>query len=256
MRMWYADGKSKSDIKKDILEFLSKYAPDLSLPRWELAIDKQIRLLDKYPLIEMDGVGVTQNEIERIIKLEGRMHRRLAFTLLCIAKFKNTVNPKNNDWASCDDKEIFKMANIQKNIVVQSALFRDLRDAGLLQFSKIVDNLNVRVLFIDKTGLPVRLVSDFRNLGNQMHAIEGEPYFKCNECGLWVRQNKWKSRKYCPACEKYKPIERRFIKCETCGREFEVGGKANNKKRCDDCANQRRRKQWRDSKSKNSTGQF
>ena len=76
---------------------------------------------------------------------------RLLF--LGIAKFKNAINEKNNDWVSCSDKEIFKMANIQKDIIVQSSLFKDLRDAGLIQFSRIVDNLNVRVLLSIKTGM-------------------------------------------------------------------------------------------------------
>lgn len=253
--MWYADGKSKKQIKDDMLEFLSKYAPDLSLPRWEPAIERQLKLLNRYPLIELDGIGITQGEIDTIRSLYGRMHRRLAFALLCISKFKNIVNPNNNDWVGVGDKEIFKLANIQKNIVGQSALFRDLRDAGLIQFSKIVDNLNVRVMFMDKEALAVHMVDDFRNLGNQFHAIEGGSFVKCQECGLWVRQNKWNNRKYCPECAKYKPIGDKFITCADCGKEFKVNSKANNRKRCDDCAALKIRSQWRESKS-NSKGQF
>jgi DNA-directed RNA polymerase subunit RPC12/RpoP len=241
--MWYADGKKKQDIRNDILEFLRKYAPDLSLPRWEPAIDRQIKLLDRYPLIEINSIEITQKELDTIATLDGRMHRRLAFTLLCIAKFKNAVNSKNNDWASRNDKETFRMANIQKNVVVQSALFRDLRDAGLLQFSKIVDNLNVRVLFIDKGGDPVRIVDDFRNLGNQIHAFEGEPYVKCQECGLWVHQNKWSNRKYCRTCEKYKPIEKKTITCVDCGVDFDVSGIVKKQIRCQACRNEKQ-KDW------------
>ena len=248
MRMWYADGKPKKQIKSDIIEFLSKYAPDLSLPRWETAIDRQIKLLDKYPLIEVGCVGITKKEIDTVSNSGGRMHRRLAFTLLGIAKFKNAINEKNNDWVSCSDKEIFKMANIQKDIIVQSSLFKDLRDAGLIQFSRIVDNLNVRVLFIDKDGDVSYSIDDFRNLGNQIHMIEGEPYIKCQECGLCIRQNKWNNKKYCPACAKYKPIEKKFLVCSDCGSEFEVDSKANNRSRCTTCAQDRRRKQWRDRK--------
>jgi DNA-directed RNA polymerase subunit RPC12/RpoP len=254
--MWYKDGRSKKQIKTDILSFLKTYAPDLSLPRWENAIDKQIKLLDKYPLIEIGEIGITQKEIDTILKLKSHLHWRLAFTLLCIAKFKNTVNSKNNSWASCNDKEIFRMANIQKNIIEQSKLFRELRDAGLVQYSKIVDNLNVQVLFIDAEGAPVRFVDDFRNLGNQILAIGKEPYFKCHKCGLWVRQNKKGNRKYCRTCENYLSIEKRYMFCADCGREFLVDSKANNRIRCDECFKTERSRINKEYYTKIKTDQF
>lgn len=249
--MWYADGKELEDIKKDILEFLKTYAPDLSLPRWEPAIDRQIKLLEKYHLIEVDSIGITQSELGTIQKLDKPMLRKLAFTLLCIAKFKNSVNPKNNDWVSCSDKEIFRLANIQKNIVEQSKLFRELRDANLLRFSKIVDNLNVQMLFIDKEGVPVRFIVDFRNLGNQALAMYDNSYFKCEKCGLWVCQNKNGTKKYCHNCEKYIPIEKKYITCIDCGIEFLINSKDTESVRCGECYKKYRTAYYRENKRKN-----
>jgi hypothetical protein len=108
----------------------------------------------------------------------------------------------------------------------------------------------VRVLFIDKEGDPARIVDDFRNLGNQIHAIEGEPYVKCQECGLWVQQNKKGNRKYCRGCEKYQPLVRKLILCVDCGDEFEVDGIVKNKNRCDVCYEKHRSQQSREKSKK------
>ena len=248
MRMWHADGMSTPDIKNNILSFLSEHAPDLSLPRWEPAIERQIKLLDKFQLIELDEIPITQREIDTILALGGRMHRRLAFTLLCLAKFRNTVNEKNNNWAGRNDKEAMQMANIRQSVVAQAALFRELRNAGLIKFALRVDNLNVQVLFIDTEGETAYSVTDMRNLGNQFHAIEGESFFNCQRCGICTKQNKAGSRKYCLSCEKLIPPDCKSINCVDCNLPHTVLIKDSKRTRCDKCQATRdleRKREWK-----------
>lgn len=94
------------------------------------------------------------------------------------------------------------MSNVSTSIKRQSQLFRMIRDAGMIKFSKKVGNTNVKVLFSDDDET-VMHVTDFRNLGYQYLMYHGEPYFKCANCGIVTKiRNPKNSRgqKYCSSC--------------------------------------------------------
>ena len=81
-------------------------------------------------------------------------------------------------------------------------MYWTLREADMIQFSKKVDNTNVRVCF-KEDGEVVLRITDFRNLGYQYLMYHGEPYFECENCGLVVKINepkKGRKQKYCNSC--------------------------------------------------------
>ena len=169
------------------------------LIKWSDAIDRAVRACGKTPLIEIDGVSVTKKELEVINGLDSVRVKRLAFTLLCVAKYWNCVRGDMNDgWVNVPDKDIMSMANIKVSVRMQSDMFRELRDLGLVRFSKRVDNLNMQVLFISDDDAEM-LITDCRNLGNQFMARTDSNYTKCKQCGAVVRK-KSNSQKYCKAC--------------------------------------------------------
>ena len=51
-----------------------------------------------------------------------------------------------------------------------------------------------------------------------------------------------KNQKYCPKCQGYVKQKTKIIVCCDCGKEFEVDGVVKNKKRCDECQIQHRKK--------------
>ena len=77
----------------------------------------------------------------------------------------------------------------------------NLNEVGMVQFSKKVDNTNVRVCFITP-GETAMVVTDFRNLGYQYLKYHGEPYFECQNCGITVKSENATGRKqkYCKEC--------------------------------------------------------
>ena len=78
--------------------FLIQCDPSASLSGWSDMLDKVVKNVDKYPIIKMDGVDISVEEMEAIEKLEGKQLRRLAFTLLCVAKYWDAVSEKNDHW--------------------------------------------------------------------------------------------------------------------------------------------------------------
>lgn len=200
---YYLENKySKREIRKMLDTFLTQCDPSASLVHWSDTLDKVAKNVGKFPLIRLDGVDITKNELERIETLGGKQVRRLAFTLLCVAKYWDVVSESNNHWVNSPDKEIMQMANINTSIKRQSLMFAELREAGFIRFSKKIDNLNVQVLFMEP-GETALHIQDFRNTGYQYLKHYGAPYFECVNCGITVKIQepaKGRRQKYCPSC--------------------------------------------------------
>lgn len=177
--------------------------PGIVMIDWDAAIERIMKNAKKNKLIILDHITVTKPEMERIDALSGRQLRRLAFTLLCVAKYRNATSDEPNMWVNTPDKDIMKMANINTSIKRQCAMFATLRDAGMIRFSNRVDNTSVEVLFAED-GDEALAVRDYRNLGYQYLMYHGEDYFVCEECGITEKctatNHGGRKRKYCPSC--------------------------------------------------------
>ena len=200
---YYIDKEySKKDVRKILDAFLLQCDPVASLPKWANTIDYALARALKYEAIQIDKIDITDAELEIIDNLDSVQTRRLAFTLLCLAKYWNAINKNNSYWVNNKDSEIMKLANINTSIKRQSAMYHTLNECGLIEFSKKVDNTNVRVCFI-KEGNVKLSVTDFRNLGYQYLKYRGEPYFECQNCGIVTKINnpaRGAKPKYCRDC--------------------------------------------------------
>lgn len=192
----------KKEARKATEQFLLQCEPTASLPKWADTLELALNRALKYDAIQIDGIEITAPEMAKIDALEGKQVRRLAFTLLCLAKYWNLVNPNCDSWVNNKDSEIMRMANINTSIKRQSLMYYNLNELGMVQFSRRVDNTNVRVCFIED-GETVMTITDFRNLGYQYLKYHGEPYFECANCGLTTKISdpvKGMKQKYCKEC--------------------------------------------------------
>lgn len=194
---------NRKEVRRLLDEFLLQCEPTASLVTWSDTLDSAVKYAAKYPLIMIDGINITKSEMEKIDALSGRQLKRLAFTLLCIAKYLYAVSPTTSYWVGTPDNEIMNMANINTSIKRQSGMFGQLRDTGMIRFSKQIDNLSVQVLFADEESESVLRVTDFRNLGYQYLKYHGESYFECSHCGITEKMKSETHRrpqKYCAQC--------------------------------------------------------
>ena len=201
-KYYYSNHYSKKDIRRLLDQFVLQCDPTASLVRWSDTLDRIAKGADRYPLICLDGISVTDHELKTIESLSGKQLRRLAFVLLCSAKYYDAVSESNNHWANSSDHEIMQMANINTSVKRQSAMYGELMEAGLIRFSKKVDNLNVQVLFTED-GETEMYIRDFRNLGYQYLKHYGGTYFECVNCGITVKERNpscGRKQKYCDAC--------------------------------------------------------
>ena len=196
------DSANKKTIRSKLDLFLLQCDSTASIPKWSKMLDFATDWAFKHEAIQIDYIIITKPEMDKIDSLDGKQIRRLAFVLLCLSKYWNIVNSQNNDWVNSKDNEIMAFANINTSIRRQCAMYAALRDAGLIQFSKKVDNTNVRVCFAED-GETAMTITDLRNLGYQYLKYHGEPYFECTNCGITVKIGepaRGRKQKYCKEC--------------------------------------------------------
>lgn len=211
-RYYLDNGIPKKDVRRMMDSFLLQCDPTASIPKWADSLDKALARAAKYDAINIDGITITKPEMERIEKSGGKQIQRLAFTLLCLAKYWNAVTEKSDGWVNCKDGDIMRMANIKTSIKRQSLMYYNLNAAGMIQFSRKVDNTNVRVCFMED-GEQVMRITDFRNLGYQYLKYHGEPYFVCCNCGVTAKYSspqKGKRQKYCTECATQIAVQQRI----------------------------------------------
>ena len=201
-RYYLDNGIPKKEVRRMMDSFLLQCDPTASLPKWSDSLDKALARAMKYDAINIDGITVTKPEMNRIRRCGGKQMQRLAFTLLCLAKYWNAVTGKTDGWVNCKDSDIMRMANVNTSIKRQSLMYYNLNAAGMIQFSRKVDNTNVRVCFIEDGETAIH-ITDFRNLGYQYLKYLGEPFFVCQNCGVTEKcknHETGRPQKYCPEC--------------------------------------------------------
>lgn len=207
--------------------------------------DRRLRLLRcveraaeqarRKPLIELDSIPISKAEIDAVNALPSGQHQKLGFTMLVLAKYFDLLRETNNHWVNLTPKDVFELACLNLTVFEQAMMYSDLIEAGFLQYSRKVGNNNARVLIIDGDDVEIE-VTDFRKVGLVIAAYNGEPYSRCEKCGILFRQNRFKNLKYCNDCRTRKnKVAARIYNCIDCGKECVVVGRNHKSIRCPEC---------------------
>ncbi len=215
---------------------------------WAETCDKIARHTGGKSLLEIESVGITENELDTIATAGDKAKERVLFTMLCISKYYNAKNPNNNDWVNTDIKDIFNLAKVKGNAAERETIIFELKKAGFIETPKRVDKVNFRVAFAEGDKKPVLLISDFRELGLQFNDYMGYgEYFKCEKCGITVKANRnnTNAKNLCKCCLNERKT--RTVICVDCGASFTVDARVAIKCRCDNCQqirNKEKKLEW------------
>ena len=247
-KYYYSQGMKRKAVCIELQNFLEITYPKYSTNKsyWAGVIEKTVTKSAKENLFESDGVWITESEWEKINALGNKVLGKLAFTLLCIAKINNQKRSNNNNWVNTDVNEIFKLANISCSIALRASRLGAIVHSGLAEFATRVDNLSLKVLFVDNESKKKFLVSDFRDLGYEYLYRIGENYIRCVECGKLIKNNKNGTRKYCNSCASYIPQETKVMECVDCGKLVSISSMNTKTCRCDDCQKAHRNNQQKE----------
>lgn len=213
-RYYIDNGMTKNKARKELEAFVRQCEPSAAITKWTRSLDIAVSQALQRKAVDVNSIDITKQEMGRIDALDGKQMQRLAFTLLCLAKYWDIANESADHWVNSKDSEIMKMANINTSIKRQSLMYYNLNAAGMVRFARPVDNTNVAVCFMEPGDIAMS-VTDFRNLGYQYLKYHGGPYFECSNCGVTTKyihpDNKnsvWK-QKYCKSCAAEIAIQQR-----------------------------------------------
>ena len=252
-KYYYHDCKLKNkEIINLLIDYLNKYYPryQLNESQWLSVVEKLAANAKNQDLHQLSGIKITKPEIETIIDIHNKTLERLAFTMFCLAKLHNSKNANNNGWVNTKTGEIFKMAHIPCTVFEQDVKLNKLYLLGLVEFPKQNDNLNCRITFVKDDEDEELFISDFRELGYEYQKYRGENFIRCAECGILIRNNKNRTKKYCKNCSTYIPQNTKKVVCVDCGNVFEVTSMNNRSKRCFDCQHKKQLEYQRNSMAK------
>lgn len=231
------------DIVGSIHNIMEQTYPGYIRSNWEDTIEAAAKQAGKRPLVSIGSIPVTEAEISTVDALQNIKHRRLAFTMIVIAKYYNLVHTENNNWINLDPKRVFGMACVQASKADQALMYSQLTKCGIIAYSRKTGNVNARVLCLQPDS-PVALeVTDLRCVGNDYMMFHCKRYSVCLRCGVTFKQNKQNNRKYCKECEGWHPIVRRKFRCADCGKEVFVVSRNTKSIRCPSCQTNEKHRQ-------------
>lgn len=223
--------------------FMEHHYPRYNPVDWRDSIETCAERALKYPLCQCSGIWITVNELDVIKQIKDKVLERLAFTLLCLAKYHNFKNGSNQSWVNNPDSEIYRLACITTNSYDKDIRFHRLKESGLIDFAKKIDNLSIKVLFVDDDSERHLCITDFRKLGYEWRLYKGEDYIRCTGCGILVRKTSI-NKKYCKDCAGknpyYTPVGIKNITCMDCGNSFNAEA-ASRECRCESCKTSHRK---------------
>lgn len=209
---YYRQQGDDIDVIKQKLEAdLRKYEPKINNKLRDMYIANALSHIDNRNLNIVNEIIITKSEMNSVMNIttggEGirvTSLQRLAFTLLCFAKFE-LAKGKSEPWVNYDLKYIFKAAKLtgftkQKN----NLCLHELYTKGLIDLNNRVDSLSIKVTFVDKSNNDIALrVGDINYAGDYFWQYMGGKYIECQNCGKLVPKSNGRSNgrlKYCPDC--------------------------------------------------------
>ena len=236
-------GYRKKKITDLLIDFLNTRYPSFEHNKksWIETCAKIAKTTGGKPLLQVDELSITQKEIETITQnVNDKSLERLLFVMLCIAKYNNLKNPKNQGWVNTDLKDLFTLAKVKSNPQNRGKIIHTLINTGLIETAKRIDKVNLKVCFIDtddnKNTVLFTMIKDFRELGFQYNRLMNYgDYFTCEKCGITVKANKQNNNKKCMCKKCLNEPKTRLVICVDCGAPFTVDARVSAKCRCDEC---------------------
>lgn len=207
-KYYRSQGDNIDEIKDKLKADLRKYEPYMNQRLADHYITNALKHVDKRKLNNVNEILVTQAEIDKIMSVvsydsnisDGNL-QRLAFTLLCFAKFE-LAKGKNEPWINCDLKYVYKAAKLSGYSRTQCNMcMHQLYKNGFIQLNERVDDLSIKVPFADKEniGNVALKVGDINYAGDYFLQYMGRKYVECQSCGKLTPKTGRRTQ-YCHDC--------------------------------------------------------
>ena len=217
---FYVNRYKKSRNYSEIVAYMTKNFKDFSEITYQKSIDGCIKDVDKTPFKNIDVIRITKSELDKIISLDDIKKQKLAFILLCTAKYRDAYNPDNCHKTDISTTDLYKMARVVLPCSERNIYLHFLITNGLIEAHNNSKTKNKKLLFVsendnDETILELKEI-DFKELAYVYMSWKnnGEGFTKCQKCKKTIKQSKTRPRKYCEECAAIVVTEQKRIWAE------------------------------------------
>lgn len=201
----YIEKMNDNENYNCIVEYLKKYWNMYSGPDYQQKIVDLIKKAYKSEFKNIDSIKITKKELNFITSLNNIRLEKIAFVMLCIAKYKCYYHDEPNYWITWPLNAISKLARVHVTKKENLVLYRQLVLAGAIESNSSGVNLYEHILFVsddkdDETVLELSEV-DYKELAyTYLYYKNGfYGYVHCEKCGRLVKQ-KSNRQKFCDEC--------------------------------------------------------
>ena len=222
-----------------ILAYMTRNCTDFYEEKYFKIIYRNISSAKKYKFRNVDSVKITQVELDKIAGLNDIRKEKIAFVLLAIAKYYNSVSSDNNNRMYISMSDLFKLARVSIPCKERASYLHFAYQEGILVEHMFVGT-NLKVVgFVDDDSETVMELNedDYKELAYTYLNYKNGGYKRCKCCGRLFKMHKNSpGRLYCKECgQKEETSEFKVIKCIDCGAEFVVNKFDTETCRCGEC---------------------
>lgn len=205
---YYVNNFGKVKNYNSIVEYMSKNYKDFSEYTYQRDIDGCIKDVKKTPFKNILSINITKTEIEFIQMLDDIKKQKIAFVLLCTAKYRDSYNENNNHKTDISMTDLYKMARVVLPQSERAIFLHFLTQDNIIAQHTFAGVKNKKILFVseDENDQVVIVLHeiDFLELAYvYLDYINGNiGYGRCEECGRMIKYGKTKHNKYCEECAK------------------------------------------------------
>lgn len=275
------------EVEKRLIEFCEKSIDFFDYYAYCMAIERAVRISEKFYANENKPTPITKNEWETIQAIEDEDSRKLLFFRLVDAKY-NAANRKTIGRYHYNDTEFFNREQLRtemycREMQITRKNFRkanqNLHEKGFVEFKQIFNKKRggkylekVMIVDTDPDAEIIDYITDYHNILLHYDRLNGANIGTCKECGKLFRQAAGRNKyKYCeehriasqrkkdksnvklPKAMKKDKIK--YQHCFVCNKMFELPSRGNTSKivccpKCQERRNKQKRIEWMRQKRK------
>lgn len=206
-RYYFSKNMNTENVYKLIEDFMENNSPTYDS---EISSDyirgfiEHIHNSQRYNLINIQAITISETEWERIISLNNKKAEKLAFVMLVYQKITEIRKPKSNGWINVEVSDILLEAGFKsqkENIKEFNSLYVNnyigLKTLGL-------DSILINFRDIKEQSMPKITITNFEKIITYYDEHRnGNKYKECERCGKRFKLSKNDySSKYCALCKK------------------------------------------------------
>jgi DNA-directed RNA polymerase subunit RPC12/RpoP len=217
---FYVMQYGKTTNYNSIVEYMTANYNDFSEFAYQKDILGCIRDVEKTPWKDINKIDITKGEIDVIMSLDDIKKQKIAFVLLCTAKYRDAYNPNNCHKTDISVTDLYKMARVVLPQKERAIFLHFLVQDGLVEKHTFAGVKNKRLLFVSEDPTDEIVMSlceiDFLELAYiYMDYISDHiGYARCERCGRMIKHSNTKPRKYCEECSQKVLTEQKRIWAE------------------------------------------